>query len=64
MELQDVVLENCHLVGLGQMVQPICLAGPNYSQDCKIVLLCFAFLYRKNKGFTVKATRLAHSSIP
>jgi hypothetical protein len=33
MELEDVVLQNCHLVGLGQIVQPICLATPNYLQD-------------------------------
>jgi hypothetical protein len=37
MELEDVVLQNCHLVGLGQIVQPICLTTPNYLQDWKIV---------------------------
>jgi hypothetical protein len=56
MELEDVLLEIVIILGWAKWYNPYGLAGPNYSQDCKIVLLCFAFVYRKTK-----VSRLAHS---
>jgi hypothetical protein len=64
MELEDVLLEIVILLGWAKWYNPYAWPAQIVLAGLQNRLVVFCFSLQENKGFMLKATRLAHSSTP